>query len=276
MTEEHMARKMPTGRRLRVLFVEDDPLARLVVRKGMENAGHLVVEADSRARATALLDTAVFDVVVLDHRLPDGAGLDILRHMRTRRQQQKVIFLTAEPEAIGDNLVRELSISRILSKPVNIPELVMTLQDVEEDSGTAAGEGGQSSMPAPGAHESPGTGRFSMLRIPSILTPRFLNDLVAEPDIEPWLALDFSGTDQIGPEVMAGLSSLARKCRAGGGRLCLVGARGRLLEDLRKPPLSGDADLYPDASWLEPAGRRISSAGERESLLGSVVKGDAP
>ncbi|MEI6808290.1 MAG: response regulator [bacterium] len=256
---------------LRVLFVEDEPLARWVIKQGLECAGCLVTEADSCARALELLDTTDFDAVLLDHRLPDGVGLDILRHLRLGQGRQKAFYLTAEPEAVSDSIGRELGIVRVLSKPVDVAELVRAI--CGGATGVGAHDGLQSShRPLSEDQASVRTGRFSLVQAPQVLTQAFVDDLAAAPEPEPWLAMDLSQTDQISQEVLASVSSLGRVCRAGGGRLCLIGACDRLRATLENTPLLGEVDLYPDTSWLDPAGRRASSRCERDALLGSVVR----
>lgn len=256
---------------MRVLFVEDDPLARWVIKQGLECAGCFVLEADSCARAMELLDTTDFDTVLLDHRLPDGVGLDILRHLRLRQGRQRAFYLTAEPEAVSDSIGRELGIVRVLCKPVDVAELVRAICGGAMDSIAYGGL-------QPTHHSEQGnpvnarTGRFSLIQAPPVLTQKFVDDLAAAPESEPWLALDLSKTDQVSQEVLVGVASLGSACRAAGGRLCLIGASDQLRALLETTPLLGEVDLYPDTSWLDPAGRRVSSRRERDALLGSVVR----
>jgi diguanylate cyclase (GGDEF)-like protein len=60
-----------------VLLVEDDRSLRLLVRQGLELEGARVIEAETLAQARALLDEP-FEGVVLDRRLPDGRGEELL------------------------------------------------------------------------------------------------------------------------------------------------------------------------------------------------------
>ncbi len=247
-----------------ILFVEDEPLSRWVVRKGLENAGYFVVEADCCAKGMALLDTACFDMVVLDHRLPDGVGLDILRRLRAGGKNQKVIYLTAEPEEINDSLKRELAIAVVLSKPVDMAELVRALGAPVE------------AAPSDGAAHKPAeirVGRFTLLKAPETMDAGFLKEALAAAATESWLAIDLAQTVGIKPQLAAEFYLLADKCRAGGGRLCMVGGSEEIRALLRASSLRDEADFYPDSSWLEPAGRRPSSDCERGLLLKSVIAG---
>ena len=64
----------------RVLIVDDDPLIRGVMRLCLETAGHEVVEAaDGFSAVAALRGPSDFEVMVVDHALPEGDGSQVIR-----------------------------------------------------------------------------------------------------------------------------------------------------------------------------------------------------
>jgi PAS domain S-box-containing protein len=63
---------------LRLFLVEDDDDVALLVSHSLERAGHQVTRCRSAADALIVLGHNTFDLVLLDHRLPDMAGLDLL------------------------------------------------------------------------------------------------------------------------------------------------------------------------------------------------------
>jgi chemosensory pili system protein ChpA (sensor histidine kinase/response regulator) len=66
-----------------VLLVDDDDVARYVVRKMIEREGHHVDEAGDGAAALAALEAGLRpDCVVLDLMMPRVGGVDVLRRMR--------------------------------------------------------------------------------------------------------------------------------------------------------------------------------------------------
>ena len=73
------------GRR-RVLFVEDEPALRLSYERHF-NPRYDLFFASTGAEALALLEEHPPDVAVLDMRLPDTDGVDLLRRIRRQRQQ---------------------------------------------------------------------------------------------------------------------------------------------------------------------------------------------
>lgn len=78
----------------RVLIVEDDPLVAAFVGKGLSAHDFETTVASSSAEALAVEESWRPDLVVLDIRLPDGSGLDVLRSLRQGGSTVPVIVLT--------------------------------------------------------------------------------------------------------------------------------------------------------------------------------------
>ncbi len=80
---------------IRVLIVEDESLIRWSLRQKFEQLGFDVIEAERGSEGSDLLAHKQFDLVMLDHKLPDVTGLDILRTFRQRDHDTPVIMMTA-------------------------------------------------------------------------------------------------------------------------------------------------------------------------------------
>jgi DNA-binding response OmpR family regulator len=91
---------------VRVLLVEDDPKMRALVRRGLSEHAHAVETADSVTHARDALARQVFEVAVFDIMLPDGSGLDLVRHVRRHGNATPILLLTARdtPEEIAAGL----------------------------------------------------------------------------------------------------------------------------------------------------------------------------
>jgi DNA-binding response OmpR family regulator len=68
-----------------VLIVDDAPGVKDVLGIRLARDGYVVAFAGSTAEAGEALELHEFDIIVLDIRLPDGNGLDLLKQMRQRR-----------------------------------------------------------------------------------------------------------------------------------------------------------------------------------------------
>ena len=65
-----------------ILLVEDDPVVRTFLADNLTADGYELLVTDSVEAAFALLEFACPDVAVVDVRLPDGSGLDLIRRVR--------------------------------------------------------------------------------------------------------------------------------------------------------------------------------------------------
>lgn len=82
---------------IQILLVDDHPIVRQGIRSLLSNYAdfHLVGEASSVAEALAWLQRATADLVLLDIRMPDGTGLQVLRAIRTTATPMKVLIITS-------------------------------------------------------------------------------------------------------------------------------------------------------------------------------------
>ena len=110
---------------LRVLVVDDEPLIRWSLSEVLAEAGHTVHEASDGASAVEVLaDRArLFDVIVLDYRLPDSNDLQLLETVRGLAPDSTIIMMTAfgTPEMVADAL--RLGALRVVPKPFDVHDL---------------------------------------------------------------------------------------------------------------------------------------------------------
>jgi len=75
-----------------ILIIEDDIPLRQTLKKVLQRQGFTVAEAEGVQQATARLADQAFDLILLDLRLPDGNGLDILKEYSHQYRDQVVIL----------------------------------------------------------------------------------------------------------------------------------------------------------------------------------------
>jgi DNA-binding response OmpR family regulator len=80
---------------MRVLIVEDEPDLASFLASILVGAGLVVDRSGSIGEALQALETAPFDIVILDRRLPDGDGLSIVEAMKEREPGPAFLILTA-------------------------------------------------------------------------------------------------------------------------------------------------------------------------------------
>jgi two-component system response regulator AtoC len=114
----------------RVLVVEDDSLLRWAVAETLRHSGCEVAEGSSGSEAASLLNNAVepFDVVLLDYRLPDIAGLSLLPAIRAISSATTVIVMTAF--ATAEMIRTAFSLGcEVISKPFDMQTVPVLVAD---------------------------------------------------------------------------------------------------------------------------------------------------
>jgi PAS domain S-box-containing protein len=80
---------------LRLFLIEDMPEEALLIRKSLERAGHQVTVCRTGADALIVLGQGAFDLVILDNKLPDMDGLDLLHVLAREGIAVPVLMVTA-------------------------------------------------------------------------------------------------------------------------------------------------------------------------------------
>jgi DNA-binding NtrC family response regulator len=121
----------------RILIVDDERNVRLTYRAALETEGFEIAEAESGAMAVEKFAQSTFDVAVLDIRMPEMGGLELLEAMREKNIKTPTVIITA----YGDvpNAVKAMKLGAIdfLAKPVTPDELRKVLNEVIERHGHA-------------------------------------------------------------------------------------------------------------------------------------------
>jgi two-component system OmpR family response regulator len=89
---------------LRILAIEDEPeLGRLLV-VNLGKQGLAVDLAVTLGEADSFMAACAYDLVLLDLRLPDGSGLDVLRRLRGQRIEIPIIIVSAA-DSVEDRVI---------------------------------------------------------------------------------------------------------------------------------------------------------------------------
>jgi DNA-binding response OmpR family regulator len=123
----------------RLLVVEDDASIRETVCDYFAARGFVATACAGRADAEAVLARERFTLVLLDLRLPDGDGLDLLRMLRRRGDRTPVIVLTARGEVDHRVLGLEVGADDYLVKPFSLHELSARVRALLRRAGSQGG-----------------------------------------------------------------------------------------------------------------------------------------
>ena len=112
---------------VRILIIEDEQLIRWSLRQKFEEQGYHVEEAATGTDAASALDGACFDLIMLDYKLPDMTGLDILATIRETDKDVVVIMMTAYSTIESAVEAMKLGAYDYITKPFDMDQLLRTV-----------------------------------------------------------------------------------------------------------------------------------------------------
>ncbi len=146
----------------RIIVVDDEPHMRAILAANLQQDGHVVIEAGGVGEATKAIAGNDYDVLITDHKMPDGSGIDVLKLVRQDDATASVIFLTAVgsielavesmrggafdfltkpflPEVVRASAARAAEHTRLLRENSRLKETVSRLEGSSEIIGECAG-----------------------------------------------------------------------------------------------------------------------------------------
>jgi len=115
---------------MRVLLVEDEVELSELVTANLRRSGFAVDQAKLLDEAQAALSTTSYDIILLDLRLPDGDGFDLIRSLRRKKDFTPIIALTARDRLKDRVEGLNLGADDYLVKPFAHEELLARVQAV--------------------------------------------------------------------------------------------------------------------------------------------------
>jgi DNA-binding NtrC family response regulator len=116
----------------RLLVVDDEDSFRKLTARELTHSGYSVEMGGTLAEARQALARSSYHVVLLDIRLPDGSGLDLLREIRDSFPGTDVVMLTAYGTVEEAIQAMKQGAHDFLTKPCKLDELEAVLEKVFE------------------------------------------------------------------------------------------------------------------------------------------------
>jgi two-component system response regulator AtoC len=116
----------------RVLVAEDEATFGLTVARALKNLNHDVKVCPTGKAALKSLDSTEWDVLLLDLKLPDADGVDILARVRKEHPELQTIIVTGFANVQSAIETMRLGAFDYLTKPPNFEELGMRVEKAGE------------------------------------------------------------------------------------------------------------------------------------------------
>ena len=114
------------------MIVDDERLVRWSLRQKCEEWGYYVIEADSGEPGLRLAQRESPDLVLLDVRMPDLTGIEVLDQLKKNGDARAVIMITADPQLDDVKAALKLGAYDFIGKPVDFDELHITIKNALE------------------------------------------------------------------------------------------------------------------------------------------------
>src|SRR5690242_4634702 len=116
----------------KILVVDDERLVRWSLRQKCEEWGFHVVEAEAGQPALKVAQHESPDLALLDVRLPDMSGLEVLEQFKKNGDVRAVIMITADPQLDDVKTALKLGAYDFVGKPVDFDDLQTTIKNALE------------------------------------------------------------------------------------------------------------------------------------------------
>src|SRR6516165_5777078 len=116
----------------KILIVDDERLVRWSLRQKCEEWGYHVSEAEAGEPGLKMAQHESPDLVLLDVRMPDMSGLEVLDQLKKNGDARAVIMITADPQLDDVKAALKLGAYDFVGKPLDFDELHVTIKNALE------------------------------------------------------------------------------------------------------------------------------------------------
>jgi CheY-like chemotaxis protein len=120
-----------TDENLKILLVEDDPISSLYYKEILDKDFITLSIAENGKTALEMYNELKPDIILMDIRLNDMNGLDIVRKIRNTDQKVKIIAQTAYAMSSDEKQAIEAGCNDYIAKPINVQLLFHKIKAVQ-------------------------------------------------------------------------------------------------------------------------------------------------
>ena len=114
----------------RILIVDDDELIVTTITRALQREGYDVRSENSAQRVVEIIRSWSPSVVLLDIRLPERSGIEVLEEIVRDELHTQVIMLTADDTAETAVKAMKLGAADYMTKPFNLDEIVIVVRNI--------------------------------------------------------------------------------------------------------------------------------------------------
>lgn len=128
--------KTPEQEAKRILVIEDNEAERTSLRLALEAENFVVEVAENGADAENVIRFNVFDVAIVDYKLPDTDGLSLIRKLRATVPDMTPLVVTAYSSVEIAIEALKMGAYDYIVKPFDVPSLIKVISNIIKDKET--------------------------------------------------------------------------------------------------------------------------------------------
>jgi DNA-binding response OmpR family regulator len=112
----------------KILIVEDDIVFCKLLTRFLTKNNFEVMDAQNGKDALELVNLNFFELAILDYRLPDMTGIEILKKVKEKNPNSRVLLITRYGDQDVAVKALDSGADAFISKPINPDELLQVIQ----------------------------------------------------------------------------------------------------------------------------------------------------
>lgn len=124
----------------KVLLVDDEQDFREILAQRMSLQGMDVDTAESGLKAIEMIDSKLYDAVIVDLAMPEMDGIETLQRLLKKQPNLQIIVLTGQASVAKGIEAMKRGAVDFLEKPAKIDSLIKKIEQAEETTLTLFGE----------------------------------------------------------------------------------------------------------------------------------------
>ncbi len=118
---------------MNILIVDDEEMQRTMLRQFLEKQGYRVFTAADGGEALGVFMEYPVELVLLDHRMPDMNGDELLARLKEINPATRAVMITAYGAVDTAVRVMRLGADHFFEKPIDLQELLAVVTRIEEE-----------------------------------------------------------------------------------------------------------------------------------------------
>ncbi len=128
---------------MKILVAEDSPSVAMVYKKTLEKRGHMVIITenglkclyqytdDFKLRGDDKKRTSLYDLVILDHKMPRMSGTDVAKEIIEMNSKQRILFVTGHVKDMMKGVRKIGEKIELMQKPFRISAMIRQVEDAK-------------------------------------------------------------------------------------------------------------------------------------------------